>query len=67
MKLPIYNVEEKPYCDNRCCDGQCETCRKFARLLDEVAKELPSMRIGISILGENIGVQHEIAAEDGQR
>lgn len=32
---------------------------EWRRYFDQVAKQLPSMRVGISILGENIGVQLE--------
>lgn len=31
----------------------------WQRYFDEVAKKLPSMRVGISIMGESIGVQSE--------
>lgn len=32
---------------------------EWQRYFDEVAKHLPSMRVGISIMGERIGVQSE--------
>lgn len=32
---------------------------EWRRYFDEVAKQLPSMRVAISIMGENIGVQLE--------
>lgn len=32
---------------------------EWQRYFDEVAKHLPSMRVGVSILGEDIGVQPE--------
>ncbi len=32
---------------------------EWQRYFDEVSKHLPTMRVGISIMGENIGVQPE--------
>ena len=32
---------------------------EWRRYFDEVAKHLPTMRVGISILGDDIGAQHE--------
>ena len=32
---------------------------EWQRYFDEMAKHVPSMRVAVSILGENIGAQHE--------
>lgn len=32
---------------------------EWQRYFDEVAKRIPTMRVGVSILGENLGVQPE--------